>query len=249
MNRLAYRTAHASAVVRGRLRRRNAALTGTRVMMFHDLNESGSTRDLYSIPFPTFAEGIRRVATWAGESRTPFVRFGTRPMPGVAVTFDDGYRSTLRLAAGVFAEHGVPFHVFVTKHYVENNDPRYLSRDDLRSLASMPLASFGVHGTTHTPFTELSARALDIELHEAKRWLEDVVGSEITTLSYPHGAQNDDVVRAVRQAGFTAAACSACGTYRSDDEHLRIPRVDIWSTDSASTFVAKTRGDWDHVLP
>lgn len=249
MNRLAYQTAHASALVRGLVWRKNQALTGTRVLMFHDLHENGDPNDLYSIPVNTFVSGIRRLANWATASRTPWVRFDSDPTPGVAITFDDGYRSTLRLAAEVLVEHGIPFHVFVTKHYVESNDARYLTCDDVRSLVSLPLATVGVHGATHSRFTDLAPDVLQRELQDSMHWLEDLIGSKVTSLSYPHGALNDAVVNEVSAAGFTAAACSACGTYRDTSLRLRIPRIDVWSRDTSATFVSKTRGDWDHVLP
>ena len=75
-----------------------------------------------------------------------FNPIGPTPRPGIAVTFDDGYLSTLTTAAPILIKHNIPFHVFVTKSYCQSGNTRYLTETLLRELAAVPLASFG---TTH----------------------------------------------------------------------------------------------------
>lgn len=222
---------------------------GARVVMYHDINENGAVDDVYSIPLDAFTRGVAQLEEWARSKGHPFIPFTARATPGIAVTFDDGYRSTLLLAAPVLEQFGIPFHVFVTKSFVEQGNPKYLSRDDVKRLSQLPLATLGVHGVSHRRFSHLNESTLRAELAESRDWLEQLTGTKVTTLSYPHGDFTLEVSNVVRECGFDAAACSAVGTYFEETQSLSIPRVDVWSLDTPSTTIAKVRGDWDSLLP
>lgn len=231
------------------VRRRDESSRGTRVLMYHDLNEDGAVADIYSIPLASFVRGMTALSVWARSKGHHFVPFTATPQPGLAVTFDDGYKSTLRLAAPVFVEHRIPFHIFVTKSYTEQYNDRYLSEADLKALSQMPLATLGVHGSSHRHFSQLDESTLKQELADSRAWLEQITGKPVTSLSYPHGDFTPRVSDIVAECGFNAAACSNVGTFTDVSQSLRIPRVDIWSYDSPKSTVAKARGDWDSLLP
>ena len=50
------------------------------------------------------------------------------------ITFDDGFLDTLIVAAPVLIERDLPFTVFVSPGLINSNDPRYLSKNSLKSL-------------------------------------------------------------------------------------------------------------------
>jgi len=249
MNRSKFLLASLVAGASGTVRSNNKPSQGTRVLMYHDINHDDQTSDIYSVPLARFRQGVATVAAWAREKRHAFVPFCDTPTPGIAVTFDDGYHSTLRDAAPIFVEHRVPFHVFVTKAYVESRDPRYLTASQLHELLKVPGATLGLHGSTHSKFTQLTEDSLRRELRESRDWLQQLIGRPITSLSYPHGDFDPRVKSVVAECGFTTAACSNIGTFHDTTQALAIPRVDVWSFDSPQSTVAKTRGDWDALLP
>jgi len=249
VNRLKYEIARLSAAARRVLPTTSPVHKGTRILMFHDLNSQGHRHDVYSLPSKTFADSIRALAEWASEEHSRFVAFSGEPTRGIAVTFDDGYRSTLKIARAVLNEYSIPFHVFITKQFIESGDTRYLTAADIKALSAVPFATFGLHGLTHTPFSQLEPSALRSELRDSRKWLEDLVGRPVATVSYPHGDFDQRVTEIVASEGLVAAACSAAGTFQFDHQRFTIPRIDIWSLDSANVVLAKTRGDWDHVLP
>ncbi len=73
-----------------------------------------------------------------------------------------------------------------------------ITADQLRALARGRVA-IGAHGQTHRPLTEVDAAA---EVRAARRALEDQLGgTPVTTLSFPHGKHTDAVRDAVRAAG------------------------------------------------
>jgi len=249
MNRSKFAVARAVAMLNGALRNLDAPSLGTRVLMYHDVNEHGRTDDIYSIPLYSFSRAVSALAAWASEQGHRFVAFSAAPTPGIAVTFDDGYSSTLRLAAPVLASHGIPFHVFVTKSYAESGDARYLSLEDVRELSTFPVATLGLHGASHTKFSDLDDDALRRDLLVSRDWLEQLTGRTVDTLSYPHGDFTNRVRNVVAATGLSAAACSNVGTFTEPSQKLSIPRVDLWSLDSPRSTISKTRGDWDLILP
>ena len=249
MNRLTHEIARSLASVTGLFARANQARVGTRVLLFHDISTKSSTGDIYSIPHSRFGGGIERLANWAVSHDVQFVPFSESPVPGVTVTFDDGYKSTLEIAAPILVNRAIPFHVFLTRDFARSNNSRYLNEADIQRLLSLPLASVGIHGTSHQRLSSLPTSQVKDEIRGARAWLEDLTGRPITTISYPHGSFNDAVVDILREEQFTAAACSSVGTYRDHEHRLQIPRVDIWSLDRPQDLLRKTRGNWDFLLP
>jgi peptidoglycan/xylan/chitin deacetylase (PgdA/CDA1 family) len=216
--------------------------------MYHDVNEAGTRVDIYSLPVSQFVEGVSALALWARAHGHPFVPLTATPRPGIALTFDDGYRSTISLAAPILTEHSIPFSVFVTQSFVDS-DSKYLTTADLRTLASLPGVVLGTHGVSHSQFAELDERALRNELSLSRDWLEQLTGAPVTSMSYPHGSHTQRVGEIARECGYTTAACSSRGTFTDAAQLMRIPRIDIWSRDAGASIIEKTRGDWDRLLP
>ena len=249
MTRLTYQLARMMARFWSLSQRTNEVERGTRVLMFHDLHDSTDTSDLYTMPAESFRNGLASLATWMRKQQQDFVPFSSNPSPGVAITFDDGYRSTMLIAADVLSSLEIPFHVFVTKSYVTSRDSRYLNESDLKHLLTRSGITFGVHGLHHRRMALLSESELREDLIHSRDWLEQVLGVTVSTLSYPHGSFTPKVVEMVEGSGFLAAACSSPGTYTSTRQQFMIPRIDMWSQDEGRVWVDKTRGVWDKMLP
>ena len=248
MNRVKYRLAVGFAGVMDVVRSFTHIASGTRTLMYHDIADSEHGNDLYVLPGARFRDHIETVAAWANKEGVTFNPIGPTPRPGIAVTFDDGYLSTLTTAAPILIKHNIPFHVFVTKSYCQSGNTRYLTETLLRELAAVPLASFGTHGVTHVRLEQTSRHELQSELIESRDWLEQVLQRPIDSMSYPHGSISNSVVTAVEMSGYNFACASQPGTFLSPDQRLRIPRIDIWSCDSAHVALQKLRGAWDQLL-
>ena len=249
MNRIKYVAARWLATTVTSLRSPDLSQVGTRVLMFHDINTDDSSSDLYSLPLSRFDSGLRAIAQWAAEHTRSFVQFSSVPRPGIAVTFDDGYKSTLTHAAPIFAALNIPFHIFLTQSYVAGVDERFLRPTDIRELCSIPGVSFGVHGVSHQRLTNLHPDQVRVEIQQSRDWLEQLIGKPVTSLSYPHGEFNSTVSTIVEECGVLSAACSRIGTFTNVKEALQIPRIDIWAQDRQHVFLQKTLGAWDRLLP
>ena len=73
---------------------------------------------------------------------------------GVSVTFDDGYANNLTIAAPILERLNIPFTVFATVDYIQNNNDLYLSKTELKELAGLNCATIGSHCVTHSRLTK-----------------------------------------------------------------------------------------------
>jgi len=212
--------------------------------MYHAVGSTvpGDVRGLYNMAPDRFKQHMKVLSEFAS-GRVDHL--SDMPEQGLAITFDDGYRDNLDCAAPILANLAIPFTVFVTPCFVLSGQPIYLSVAGLRELASVPGASIGAHGQSHRRLTECNTHQLHEELKKSRKWLEDILGQPVTTMSYPHGAVNQLVRRAVAAAGYHAAASSRFGTNLSDFDPLGLARTDIWAQDDSQAFRAKLAGDWD----
>ena len=132
---------------------------------------------------------------------------GELPRRTVCLSFDDGKRSDLELAAPVLAEEGVRGTFFVIPGWLGN--PNIMVPEEVRRLAGMGM-EIGSHSMTHPFMSTLSPAEMDREAADSKRCLENLVGTSVENFSYPFG----DVDRRSRDAVVRAGYRTACGTRR-----------------------------------
>lgn len=220
---------------------------GLRILMYHSIGShvTGDSSGLYSIARQQFQTHLDYLLTQRSNPALVVHPFTSLPNAGIAITFDDGYRDNLEIAAPLLLEHGFSFHVFVNPSFIMSGEQQYLTVQSLRELADLPGVSIGAHGYSHKKLTECSPSELQYELGTSKQWIEDIIGTEVTTMAYPHGAVNAEIQRATADAGYTVAASSKFGIVTPVSNRLALERTDIWSIDTVRTFRSKLHGNWD----
>jgi peptidoglycan/xylan/chitin deacetylase (PgdA/CDA1 family) len=163
----------------------------------------------------------------------------------VAVTFDDGYRDTLAVAAPILLKHKIPFTVFVTTAFVRSGSSLYLTPAELRELADLPGVTIGSHGMTHIRLAECDDHTLWQELEGSRLTLEDMIGKPVTSIAYPHGSADLRVRDAARRAGYRIGVCSRSGINPPGRDPLLLCRTEVVAADSERVFLQKLQGAWD----
>lgn len=220
---------------------------GLRILIYHAVGTliKDDRLGIYTISPGRFRQHMDALAAYPANRLTGMLDGMAGTGLRTAVTFDDGYKDNLYAAAPILQKHGIPFTVFISTSFVKNRDAGYLSPEEVRELAKLPGATLGTHGATHVPLTQCDDAALREELRGSKQYLEDLVGGEVGTMSYPHGAVNRRVRDAVEAAGYAAAACSRFDINSPERDPFLLCRTDVLGIDSIRVLRQKLHGDWD----
>lgn len=164
------------------------------------------------------------------------LRAGELPDPAVAVTFDDGCASAVRVAAPMLAEHRIPATLFcVAGHLGGFNDwptqPARAPRLELASageLAELVRAGFeiGSHGVRHEPLGGALPRIARKEVEESKRMLETHVEGPVASFAYPYGVHPSAAARELVAAEYAAACVGGTARVGAGADPYLLPRVD-----------------------
>lgn len=243
MNLLKYRVAQ---MISSTQKAKSQNQINRRVLMYHSINDSNtSSSDIYSISKRFFANHVKFFSENSDLNHLCVVALDASEPTGISITFDDGYRDTLTIAAELLCEKNISFTVFATIQNLTSGEPIYLNKNQLIELSKMPGVTIGSHGYSHAHLAELPETQVLDELHMSKDWLEQTLSKPVTTMSYPHGSFNAHVVRMASEVGYKYAATSKWGIYKLGSNPLEIPRVDIWCYDDARALQQKLSGKWD----
>lgn len=169
---------------------------------------------------------------------------GRWPARSFLVTIDDGYVSTLDVAAPVLARLGVPAVLFALPGMLgatstwmpEMPHEPLLDRDGLRALPGSGI-SIGLHGMDHRSMVGLDEAELHRQTVVAREELGAITGADPDLFAYTFGHHDEAARRAVSAAGIRAAFA----IYDSGDR-FALPRVDVNALDTPRTFALKTSG-------
>ena len=174
----------------------------------------------------------------------------------LVVTFDDAYRSVVRLGFPILAELGLPATVFAPTAYIGTERPmgwdgierwhRTAHEAELVPCSWPELEMLvdagwevGSHTRTHPRLPELGDSELAAELRGSRRDCERRLGVPCRSIAYPYGAVDRRVAEAVADAGYLFAA-ELPGSFRVPSAALRCPRVGLYHRDASWRFRLKT---------
>ena len=245
MNQVKYRLAQ---LVSSTQRTKPAYQIHRRVLMYHSISQhKQSEKDIYSLSQRDFAQHVDLLHELHKTENSKIVKLDSTDRSGITITFDDGYRDTLTIAAQTLADKKLPFTVFVSSANITSGDSKFLNRQELIELSNISGATIGSHGHAHTHLAKMPLQDVTSDLKLSKDWLEQIVQKPVTTLSYPHGSYNNDVVRIASEIGIEFAATSKWGVFEVGTKKLEIPRIDIWSQDSRKVLQQKLLGQWEWI--
>jgi peptidoglycan/xylan/chitin deacetylase (PgdA/CDA1 family) len=131
----------------------------------------------------------------------------------VAITFDDGNESDVLIALPELAKRNLKAIFFVFGGRI--GMPHYLDRAALRDLVSagMEIGSNGMH---RCYWRKLDPMMLHVEVHAARRCIEDLCGRAVTKVGIPFGSYDHHVLKQLRAARYDCVYTSDGGLAQSD---------------------------------
>ena len=176
---------------------------------------------------------------------------GTLPKRAVAITFDDGYRSTLT-AKPVLDSFDYPATVFVVTDYVDDGsllhwpgidewhrtghaeELRSLRWDELESLASAGW-EIGSHTRSHPDLRHVTSDELEWEIAGSRKVIVERLG-RCDTFAYPYGAATPEAIAMVSATGYRAACL---GAPEANGSVFTISRTGLYGRDVGLRLRAK----------
>lgn len=231
--------------------------------MYHDI-VPGTPQEIHSVSVTQFAAQMRWLQDAGYQVTTVEAWFAAwttgKPVPRktVAITFDDGFQDNHTVAWPILQRHGFPATIFVVTGAIAKSSTwrdtvpvsvPMLTTEQIIEMAEWGIC-FGSHTVTHRRLTELDSEAIDRELIDSKKALENLLQRRVTSFSYPYSAVNPEIKSRVRAAGYQLAL-----TYEPycvggpGRDALQLRRIGVLATDTIENFARKVRGDfslWTH---
>ncbi len=186
------------------------------VLLYH--GTPAESRSKWDVPLDMFKRQIDSLL----KQSTHFIRFQDVNTPEninggrrLAITFDDGQQNNQQ-AVEYLAERQIRPTCFITQSWAQSGRgefpwSRCMQADTIRQLAAV--CDFGGHGVSHAPLTQLSDTALMEELRNSRDFLEQALGSPVTSMALPCGASNQKVMQACQVAGYDLVATTQLGPH------------------------------------
>lgn len=177
-----------------------------------------------------------------------------------AVTFDDGFACVARNGVPELAARKIPVMIFTPAgslgafpSWISDTDHPdssevVMSDEELRDLAELPGVSIGSHCLTHRNLMNLDEEESRREIRDSKCRLEAILGKEVHSVSFPHGAYEDRHTEMAYEAGYKHLFSISPTLYQPTD--LVKGRVNVEPSDWAIEFTLKLSGAyrWFHAV-
>ena len=171
----------------------------------------------------------------------------------VALTFYDALVSFLENGLPVLKEYGLPAAVFVPTGNLGRR-PGWTMYDDgpdvdetvmsEQQIAALDREGIEVssHTVSHPALPDLDDAGLEGELVGSKRRLEEILGHEVSGISYPYGACDARVHQAAHKAGYKVGFTVEPNSVNGSTEGLRIGRFEVSPCETFIQFKLKVDG-------
>jgi peptidoglycan/xylan/chitin deacetylase (PgdA/CDA1 family) len=162
------------------------------------------------------------------------------PLPPnpIVLTFDDGYRDNYENAFPILQEEGAVGTFFLITDLLEQNHPLYMTWDQAREMAAggMEMTS---HTTAHAALSELGAEEVWVQVSRSRQLLQERLGVDAATFSYPYGKVNGTAAALVTDAGYGAAVTTEGDVRHNSGERMRLARVRVHGGDFPESLMAQ----------
>ena len=162
------------------------------------------------------------------------------PKKSVVITFDDGYDNNFVHAFPVLKKMEFPAAIFIQVDGISRAG--YMTQEDISILLDNDI-EIGSHTVHHGFLPDLEPKAIEREIVQSKKILENRFHEPITLFSYPGGGFNDKVRQAVMEAGYEGAVATHPGADYPDRDPYALKRIRISRTaDNLFVFWLKVSG-------
>jgi peptidoglycan/xylan/chitin deacetylase (PgdA/CDA1 family) len=171
----------------------------------------------------------------------------TSPDDSFLLTFDDGFESVYTFAYPIMQDAGFKATVFCVSEFTNKTATwdvyrglKHLSKSQLSEMARSGF-EIGSHTCSHANLPYLSIKDQIIEMSDSKKALEDCIGAEVLSLSFPHGGWNPGIWQRAQEIGYKKATL-----YRGHTLAYKYPELypvyGVYNYDSVTSIYSRIYG-------
>lgn len=175
----------------------------------------------------------------------------------VVITFDDGFRNIHQSAFPLLNQFGFTATVFLPTAYIGERPLLFqrkecLTWSEVRELQKYGI-SFGSHSVTHPQLFGLDADAIQLEIENSKKSIEEKTGCAVDSFSYPYAfpQTNSEFKGRFRNsllcAGYKNGVSTVVGRAGRGSDRFFMERLPMNSLDDRALFQAKLTGAYDWI--
>ena len=201
------------------------------VLAYHRV-EPAKPDDTYTVPPETFEKQMAylHAAGYKTINLDQYVvarKKGQQFHKNIVLIFDDGYLDNLTVAAPIMKKYGFTGSMYMAVKF--EGWPGYIDWHQQYDLLKYGW-EIGSHTFNHEPLPTLSEAALKDDLAKSKEYIMGIYNPPTgITLSYPTGATNAKVMKAVEEAGYIAAVSGNVGVNTDTTPFMALRRVNIFN--------------------
>ena len=176
-----------------------------------------------------------------------------------AISFDDGFKSVLDNAYPELEKRNIPHTIFFPTSYIgkvpewkvyggemEQND-RVITYEEIKRL-NLSIIKIGSHTVNHPKLTKISADKQLFELNESKKYLEDLMHSNVDFISVPYGDYDRGVIQRSREAGYKMLFSTEPKYVSNNGIHRDVRgRIAVGPTNTRLEFIVKVLGGYNWI--
>jgi len=167
----------------------------------------------------------------------------------IIITFDDAYETSRIYALPLMKSFGFKGIIYpVTRYIGRYNDWdvqvgklkfKHLNWRDLKEIRDSGF-EIGSHTQSHELLTRMTYDQQLSDLTESKKMLEEALGSEVNSVSYPFGRFNTDTIQAAEEAGYKYGLASLYfKNIKVENRNYALKRFNIYRFDTSDQFIRK----------
>lgn len=164
------------------------------VLTYHAISAEAAEENAYLFVRPADLEEQLQLLTRKGYEFCFASQYGITHHKQVILTLDDGYEDNYTNLFPLLKKYRAKATISVVTGNV--GQPGILTADQIREMSDSGLVEFASHTVTHPHLTSLDDAALDQELQESKRALEEITGKDVQVIAYPYSDYDQRVCTA-----------------------------------------------------
>jgi peptidoglycan/xylan/chitin deacetylase (PgdA/CDA1 family) len=168
---------------------------------------------------------------------------GPLPPKPVAITIDDGFKSTFTLAYPVLKKYNFPATLFIYTDFIEKNS-NSLTWEEIKEMTENNL-EIGSHTLSHCNLLQYKENEnyknylarIKKEIFLSKEILENKIGGKVKFFAYPYGVYSPTIINLVIQANYEGILNANIMNNTLNTDPFSLNRQIIFGNNSFNSFI------------